>query len=55
MANETPALEKVARLKKFVAEKGSLDGENPHQLSFSGVGDLVATPKQPLQALPERE
>lgn len=55
VANETPALEKVARLKKFVAEKGSLDGENPHQLSFSGVGDLVATPKQPLQALPERE
>jgi hypothetical protein len=54
-ANEPPAVEKVARLKRFAAQKGSLDGESPHQLSFSAVGDLVATPKQPLKPLPERE
>ena len=52
---ELPATDKVAQLKRFAAQHGSLDGEKPHQLYFNAVGQLEAVVRQPVAPLPRRD
>ena len=55
LGSEPSAAEKVARLNKFAASNGSLDGEKPQQLHFTAKGDLEAMLRAPVEPLPKRD
>ncbi len=55
LASEPMAADKIARLKKYVAEHGSLDGaDGPQQLRFVPGGDLEAAPRPQIKAIPKK-
>ena len=55
VSGEPVAAGKVAKLKRFAAEHGSLDGPKPQQLHFTAAGQLEAVQLAPIAPLPKRD
>ncbi len=55
VSGEMPASKKVAKLIRYAAEHGSLDGPGPQQLFFNTVGVLEAAARKPVAPLPRRD
>jgi hypothetical protein len=55
VVGEPSPREKIARLKKYAAEHGSLDGDKPQQLHFGDSGELEAVARPAVRPLPKRD
>jgi hypothetical protein len=56
LPGEVPAVEKIAKLKKYAAEHGSLDGsDGPQQLVLLDSGEIVSQRRPTIKTLPKTD